>query len=55
MVVPSQAAIEFVSDKFRTIELVQAMGIAVPKTHWIHDSSTEIGFPVVVKDRFSVR
>jgi predicted ATP-grasp superfamily ATP-dependent carboligase len=57
---PSQAAIEFVSDKFRTIELAQAMGIAVPKTHLIHDfedlsATTEIGFPVVVKDRFSVR
>jgi predicted ATP-grasp superfamily ATP-dependent carboligase len=60
MAMPSQAAIEFVSDKFRTIELARAIGIGVPKTHLIHDfedlsASAEIRFPVVVKDRFSVR
>ena len=60
MAMPSQAAIEFVSDKFRTVELAQAIGIGVPKTHLIHDyedlsASREIRFPVVVKDRFSVR
>ena len=55
---PSHAAVEFASDKFRTIELAQEMGIAVPKTHLIRcldDLSAGIGIPSVVKDRFSVR
>ena len=57
---PSHAAVEFASDKFRTIELAQEIGIGVPKTRLIRSlddlSACEgIGFPSVVKDRFSVR
>ncbi len=57
---PSQSAIEFASDKFRTIELAQEIGIGVPKTKLLRslgDLSVygEMSFPVVVKDRFSVR
>jgi len=57
---PSHPVIEFVSDKFRTVELAQQIGIAVPRTHLIHrfadlSGSRETAFPVVVKDRFSVR
>jgi predicted ATP-grasp superfamily ATP-dependent carboligase len=57
---PSYSAVEFASDKFRTIELSQQIGIAVPKTCLIGSSGdlikeNDCGFPVVVKDRFSVR
>ena len=56
---PSQAAVEFASDKFRTIQLAQELGIAVPKTQLIRSlddlACTETAFPAVVKDRFSVR
>lgn len=60
LAMPSNSAIEFASDKFRTIELAQHIGIEVPKTRLIHtlDLLTDWkdgGFPVVVKDRFSVR
>jgi predicted ATP-grasp superfamily ATP-dependent carboligase len=60
LAMPSHAAVEFASDKFRTIELAQEIGIGVPKTHLIRSlddlSACEgIGFPIVVKDRFSVR
>lgn len=57
---PSHAAVEFASDKFRTIELAQELGIGVPKTHLIRSlddlsACEKVGFPSVVKDRFSVR
>ena len=60
LAMPSHAAVEFASDKFRTIELAQEIGIGVPKTRLIRSlddlSACEgIGFPGVVKDRFSVR
>lgn len=55
------AAIEVAADKFRTICLARDLGIAVPETILV--SSTEDpgraaaswDFPVVVKDRFSMR
>ena len=57
---PSQAAFEFASDKYRTIELARSIGITVPRTCLIPSTtelsrSAEFGFPLVVKDRFSVR
>jgi predicted ATP-grasp superfamily ATP-dependent carboligase len=57
---PSHSAVEFASDKFRTIELAQQIGIAVPKTRLLRSpddliSAKDCGFPSVVKDRFSVR
>jgi predicted ATP-grasp superfamily ATP-dependent carboligase len=60
LAMPSRSAIEFASDKFRTIELARELGIGVPKTRLIRsldDLSTEkeIGVLIVVKDRFSVR
>ena len=60
MAMPAHRAVELVSDKFRTVELAQEIGIGVPKTHLIRgledlSASREIGVPVVVKDRFSVR
>ena len=57
---PSAAALTFASDKYRTIELAQSIGIAVPRTalvrtlnHLAHGQGAR--FPLVVKDRFSVR
>ncbi len=57
---PSQKALEFASDKYRTIKLAESIGIGVPKTLLV-DSTDDLSqlqrgpFPVVVKDRFSVR
>ena len=53
-------SLDFVSDKYRVVELARTLAIPVPET-WLIVSSAdlkalpEIGFPVVVKDRFSVR
>jgi predicted ATP-grasp superfamily ATP-dependent carboligase len=60
LAMPSQSAVEFASDKFRTIELAQEIGIGVPKTCLVRSLADlsglkEFGFPAVVKDRFSVR
>ena len=57
---PSDAALAFASDKYRTIELAQSIGMAVPKTTLVRtldDLAQCKGgpFPLVVKDRFSVR
>lgn len=60
LAMPSHSAIEFASDKFRTIELAQEIGIGAPKTRLVRSLADlsglkEFGFPAVVKDRFSVR
>ena len=60
LAMPSHSAIEVASDKFRTIELAQEIGIGVPKTCIVRSLADlsglkEFGFPAVVKDRFSVR
>ena len=60
LAMPDRAAIDFASDKFRTVELAREIGIGVPKTHLIRSlddlaACKGIGFPAVVKDRFSVR
>lgn len=59
LAMPSHAAVEFASDKFRTIQLAQEIGIGVPKTQLIRSlddfSHAGTAFPAVVKDRFSVR
>jgi predicted ATP-grasp superfamily ATP-dependent carboligase len=57
---PSQKALEFASDKYRTIKLAESIGIGVPRTLLVAStgdlSQFQRGpFPVVVKDRFSVR
>jgi predicted ATP-grasp superfamily ATP-dependent carboligase len=57
---PSPAALNLASDKYRTVELARSLDIPVPST-WLISSPEEIetlpqlAFPVVVKDRFSVR
>jgi predicted ATP-grasp superfamily ATP-dependent carboligase len=57
---PSVSALEVASDKHKTIELAENLGIAVPSTHLIESHSglatvRDLAFPVVIKDRFSVR
>ena len=57
---PSPSALNLASDKYRTVELARSLDIPVPST-WLISSPQEIetlpelAFPVVVKDRFSVR
>lgn len=60
LALPAHSAIELSSDKFRTIQLAQEIGIGVPQTCLIRSRADLSGwkdadFPVVVKDRFSVR
>lgn len=57
---PSDPALISASDKYRTIELAQSIGISVPKTTLVRAlddlAPCQSGpFPLVVKDRFSVR
>lgn len=57
---PSQAALDAVSDKYRTIRLAESLGISVPRTLLLQSIVDlkiwgDAQFPVVVKDRFSVR
>src|SRR5271155_1462124 len=57
---PSQIALDAISNKFRTIELAESLGVAVPRTLLV-ESAEDLAkwkgnqFPVVVKDLFSVR
>jgi predicted ATP-grasp superfamily ATP-dependent carboligase len=60
LALPPQTALHAVSDKYRTIQLAASLGIDVPSTRLIESISDlapreETPFPVVVKDRFSVR
>jgi predicted ATP-grasp superfamily ATP-dependent carboligase len=60
IVMPSESAIEFSSDKHRTVQLAESIGISVPKNFLLHSTDDlaqydGISYPVVVKDRFSVR
>ena len=57
---PSPEAIEFASDKYHTIQLAEKIGIGVPKTLLVKSTEDlsqhqDGSFPLVVKDRFSVR
>jgi len=57
---PSKDALEVASDKFRTIQIAQSIGISVPHTYLFRRDSEPLNssasnFPLVVKDRFSVR
>ena len=57
---PPHEAVVAASDKYQTIELARGLGIAVPRT-WLVKADSDMGnlpdlsYPVVVKDRFSVR
>ncbi|HZQ70133.1 MAG TPA: ATP-grasp domain-containing protein [Terriglobales bacterium] len=60
VVLPDDAALRLASDKYQTVELAQSLGIAVPETRLVHsmqdlELNEAMQFPVVVKDRFSVR
>jgi predicted ATP-grasp superfamily ATP-dependent carboligase len=60
LALPPASALAIASDKYRTIEMAQRLGIKVPRTHLIESPSDlsaaeGMGFPAVVKDRFSVR
>jgi len=60
VVLPPHSAIEVAGDKYRTIELARSLGIPTPRT-WLIQSAgdlsalPELKFPIVVKDRSSVR
>ena len=57
---PSARALETAADKYKTIQMAEQLGIAVPRT-WLIESGCELSsagdiqFPAVVKGRFSVR
>ena len=60
LALPSARALEIASDKYKTIRLAQQLGIVVPRTCLIKSgcevsAAGDVKFPVVVKDRFSVR
>lgn len=60
LAVPPDEALRIAGDKHETVRLAQAEGISIPGTWLIASKSDlarvpELAFPVVVKDRFSVR
>jgi predicted ATP-grasp superfamily ATP-dependent carboligase len=57
---PSHATLELASDKYATLQLAQRLNISTPSTSLIRsiqdlDHLSELGFPLVVKDRSSAR
>lgn len=57
---PSLAALEIVSDKYRTIALARELNVPVPETLFVRSidhlaPARGWPYPIVVKDRFSVR
>jgi len=57
---PSQRALDMVSDKYHTIKLAQSLGIDIPRTNLVTSVNDLLRWetkqlPVAVKDRFSVR
>lgn len=57
---PPAASIEQVSDKYQTLQIAKSLGIKIPET-WLIESPGDLerlrgtNFPLVVKDRFSLR
>jgi predicted ATP-grasp superfamily ATP-dependent carboligase len=57
---PSRSSIELTSDKYQTLQAARSLGIRIPQT-WLIESQNDLEsvprtqFPLVVKDRFSVR
>jgi predicted ATP-grasp superfamily ATP-dependent carboligase len=57
---PPHEAVLAAADKYRTVELAQTLGIATPRT-WLVRTPADLNtlpttkFPLVIKDRFSVR
>jgi predicted ATP-grasp superfamily ATP-dependent carboligase len=57
---PPEEAMITASDKFKTVELARSLGIPVPRTELVSsidqlDGLTDLTFPLVVKDRYSIR
>lgn len=57
---PSQTALDFASDKYKTVELAKSLGIDVPASRLVEslddlNQLKQSQFPLVVKDRYSVR
>ncbi len=60
LAVPSESALRITTDKWQTIELARSLRFPVPETSLIDSPAAVVNtsvtkFPVVVKDRFSVR
>jgi predicted ATP-grasp superfamily ATP-dependent carboligase len=60
VVLPNDDALQLAADKFRTVELARSLDIAAPETRLVHsmqdlERNEAMQFPVVIKDRFSVR
>ena len=57
---PSLQSLEWACDKYQTVEFARSLGIPVPQT-WLIRSAEDVtvipdlSFPIVVKDRFSMR
>jgi predicted ATP-grasp superfamily ATP-dependent carboligase len=57
---PGKEAVELVSDKYRTVTLAASLGVPVPKTMLVQSVDDKLesvdtwGYPIVVKDRFSI-
>jgi predicted ATP-grasp superfamily ATP-dependent carboligase len=57
---PANAGFEIASDKYRTIQVAESLGIAIPRTYLIESPADfskcgQVQLPAVVKDRYSVR
>jgi len=57
---PPHTALEQLNDKYHTVRIAQKLGIAVPRTLLITrieelETVRDWGFPLVMKDRFSIR
>jgi predicted ATP-grasp superfamily ATP-dependent carboligase len=57
---PPDEAMVAAADKYRTVELARSLGIPVPRTELVSSVAelerlTDLSFPVVVKDRYSIR
>ena len=60
LALPPANAVRLASDKYQTAEIARSVGISVPRTWLIRNQSdlpvaSDLKFPVVVKDRFSLR
>jgi predicted ATP-grasp superfamily ATP-dependent carboligase len=57
---PPEKAMFAAADKFQTVELARSLGIPIPRTELVSsvgelEQLTDLSFPVVVKDRYSIR
>lgn len=57
---PPEEAMVAAADKYQTVELARSLGVPVPRTELVSSVAeverlTDLSFPVVVKDRYSIR